>query len=41
MATGFNAKVYEYVKKVPAGKVVTYGQVARAIGFPRGARQVG
>lgn len=33
--------VYEYVKKVPRGKVVTYGQVAAAIGAPRCARQVG
>ncbi len=38
---GFFEKVYEYVKKVPRGKVVTYGQVASAIGAPRCARQVG
>lgn len=37
----FNQKVYEYVKKVPRGKVVTYGQVAKAIGCPRCSRQVG
>ena len=34
-------RVYEYVKTVPRGKVVTYGQVAAAIGSPRCARQVG
>ncbi len=34
-------RVYEYVKRVPRGKVVTYGQVAFAIGAPRCARQVG
>lgn len=37
----FFQNVYEYVKKVPAGKVVTYGRVARAIGSPRASRQVG
>lgn len=36
----FNA-VYEAVKRVPAGKVTTYGDVARALGMPRCARQVG
>ena len=34
-------RVYGYVKTVPCGKVVTYGQVAAAIGAPRCARQVG
>ena len=28
------------VWKIPRGKVATYGQVARAAGFPRNARQV-
>ncbi len=37
----FNRAVYAYLKTVPRGKVVTYGQVARAIGFPRAARRVG
>ncbi|MCD8286837.1 MAG: MGMT family protein [Clostridia bacterium] len=40
-ATPFNRAVYEYLKTVPKGKVVTYGQVARAIGAPRASRQVG
>ncbi|MCD8308030.1 MAG: MGMT family protein [Clostridia bacterium] len=37
----FNRAVYAYLKTVPQGKVVTYGQVARAIGAPRASRQVG
>ncbi len=37
----FFDRVYEYVARVPRGKVVTYGQVAAAIGAPRCARQVG
>ena len=37
----FFDRVYAYVRTVPCGKVVTYGQVAAAIGAPRCARQVG
>ena len=37
----FYKKVYEYVKTIPAGYVVTYGQVACAIGSPKASRQVG
>ena len=37
----FADKVYEYLKTVPAGMVVTYGMIARAIGRPRASRQVG
>ena len=36
----FNA-VYEAVKQIPLGKVATYGDIARAVGAPRSARQVG
>jgi methylated-DNA-protein-cysteine methyltransferase-like protein len=28
------------IRKIPRGKVATYGQVAKAAGFPRAARQV-
>jgi methylated-DNA-protein-cysteine methyltransferase related protein len=35
------AAVYAIVKKIPRGKVATYGQVAVLAGFGRGARQVG
>ena len=34
-------EVYEAVKKIPCGKVATYGQIAALIGRPRAARQVG
>lgn len=37
----FFESVYEAVSKVPKGKVTTYGDVARAVGSPRAARQVG
>ena len=37
----FASKVYEFLKGVPAGMVVTYGQIAFAIGHPRASRQVG
>jgi methylated-DNA-protein-cysteine methyltransferase-like protein len=36
----FFQQVYELVKKVPAGRVVTYGQIAKALGT-RDARKVG
>ena len=39
--SSFFQKVYELVRQVPAGYVVTYGQVAAALGNPRQARQVG
>jgi len=38
---GFFQEVYELVKQVPEGHVVTYGQIATALGNPRQARQVG
>lgn len=38
---GFFNGVYEVVKRIPRGKVATYGDVARAVGAPRCARQVG
>jgi methylated-DNA-protein-cysteine methyltransferase-like protein len=37
----FYAQVYALVQHVPAGKVVTYGQVAALLGNPRAARAVG
>lgn len=37
----FFESVYEVVKRIPKGKVLTYGDVARAVGAPRSARQVG
>ena len=32
---------YDIVRRIPAGKVATYGQVARLSGMPRCARTVG
>jgi len=34
-------KIYEVVKKIPYGKVATYGQVAMLAGNPRWSRVVG
>lgn len=38
---GIFDKIYEAVKKIPYGKVATYGQIARICGNPRLARVVG
>ena len=40
-APRFYQLVYRVVRRVPRGKVVTYGQVAAILGQPRGARAVG
>lgn len=37
----FNQRVYEVLAHVPRGKVTTYGDIARLLGAPRSARQVG
>jgi methylated-DNA-protein-cysteine methyltransferase-like protein len=34
-------RVYQFVKQIPRGRVVTYGQVARALKLPGGARTAG
>lgn len=39
--TGFRKKVLQKVYSVPWGQVVSYGQIAREVGTPRGARAVG
>jgi methylated-DNA-protein-cysteine methyltransferase-like protein len=39
--TTFQTAVLQVVRLVPAGKVVSYSQVAAYIGTPRAARQVG
>ena len=41
MMSGFFFFFYAVVKRIPEGKVLTYGDVARAVGAPRCARQVG
>ena len=37
----FFENAYDFACKVPKGKVVTYGEIARAIGNKRMSRQVG
>ncbi|MGH7668975.1 MAG: MGMT family protein [Gemmatimonadaceae bacterium] len=39
--SGTYARIYAVVRKIPRGRVATYGQVARVAGLPGGARQVG
>ena len=34
-------QLYAWLAQIPAGKVVTYGQLAQLIGMPAGARWVG
>ena len=41
MDKGFFKSIYEIVKKIPKGKVATYGQIAAMLGSPRSARIVG
>ncbi|MBU2235931.1 MGMT family protein [Patescibacteria group bacterium] len=41
MTRNFYQRVYALVKKIPTGKVATYGQIAALAGSPRGARMVG
>lgn len=41
MYVSFYDLVYEQVKKIPKGKVATYGQIACACGSPRASRAVG
>jgi len=39
--TYFQEKVYQVVKKIPKGKILTYKEVAKKAGFPRAWRAVG
>ena len=38
--TKFQLKVWNYLKKIPRGKVKTYSEVAKSIGQPLAARAV-
>lgn len=40
-APSLMARVFALVQACPAGRVTTYGQLAKAVGYPRGARMVG
>lgn len=37
----FNQRVFAMVKKIPKGRVATYGQIAALVGSPRAAQAVG
>ena len=37
----FFQQVYEFIDNIPYGKVVSYGQIAKLLGRPRAAREVG
>jgi methylated-DNA-protein-cysteine methyltransferase-like protein len=39
--SGFFARVWQVVRAVPRGRVISYGGVARLLGLARGARAVG
>lgn len=39
--TSFLEKIYEIVRKIPRGKVLTYKEVAKLAGSPRAFRAVG
>ena len=41
MRTGIFQEICTLVRRIPAGQVATYGQIARLAGMPRGARLVG
>jgi methylated-DNA-protein-cysteine methyltransferase related protein len=41
MAGSFPRRVYSILAQVPPGRVITYGAIARLLGDPRKARQVG
>ncbi|MDH3892061.1 MAG: MGMT family protein [candidate division Zixibacteria bacterium] len=40
MTDNFHQRVIALIKKIPQGKVATYGQIAGLAGSPRAARQV-
>ena len=37
----FYSRVYEVVKRIPKGKVATYGMIAKLLGAPHSSRAVG
>lgn len=41
MAADFYNRVYDLVRKIPPGKIASYGQIAAMIGSPQAARTVG
>ena len=41
MASDFPTRVYTVVRRIPEGRVTTYGRISRALGAARSARVVG
>jgi methylated-DNA-[protein]-cysteine S-methyltransferase len=41
VGTPFQRRVWEELLEIPYGEIVSYGDVARAVGSPRGVRAVG
>lgn len=41
MTDGFFEAVYAVTRRIPYGRVMSYGQIARVLGRPHGARLVG
>lgn len=39
--TDFQRKIWRLIKKIPRGKVTTYGELAKAAGKPQAGRAVG
>src|SRR5690554_1833540 len=39
--TEFQVKVWKEIMKIPYGDLATYGEIAKSIGVPKGARAVG
>ena len=40
-AAALKARVFALVRACPVGRVTTYGWLAKAVGYPRGARMIG
>lgn len=41
LSPGFHSRVFDIVRRIPKGKVTTYGRIALALGHPGVARHVG
>jgi methylated-DNA-protein-cysteine methyltransferase-like protein len=41
MGDGLYERIYKVAKRIPRGRVATYGQIAHMVGMPKAARQVG
>ena len=39
--TAFSERVYDCVRRIPAGRIINYGSVATLVGVPQAARGVG